>query len=727
MYLSCFLSETSAEYRHEMFKIMRRRATFLAVFCFCLPATAQRLGDFLGVKAWEGSVTVKGTADSSLTSVMGTDHWTLSWDANLQFRLDTFVPGGQFWQGTFTGGNVTVKHKNVNTGLSGCVITTTVDASGIPHLVGGPDPKFFLYAGPGELYSFLTDTMFVDGTTTMQTVCPDSSGTVTNPGTQVAWWPDDLLRIPVLPFPATGLELSGTGTYHMTFPLPLLGFVLTGQAPPEQAVTVTWSFRPLGVAQTEVVVESAALDAWRPLGTLDGKRGNTIDLTAKLLEKGKLTPPPGAQVVSWNWDFVSVSREPGVLMNYPPFSQADHNPDMRFEDNPAFSLDPEGLHAKSTPASLGMQSTITVGSYDWGGFGAVKVTCTLLGGTQYVGYLKTDPAQTEIRLPKRPVGGFIAESWKSANGVLDLADDSDAEDDPIGDGNKGDGLTLYQEYRGFIENGKRIEGNPAKKDYFINMRTGDGYLQGVTLFKHLSGLEVHYRMGDDEMESDRVINRNYDAGPRVANQHAVWIRTNDGISGFAVTEGGPGTPGMVDAIYMPVRMPSAYLGALPGVQVDYRNTTLAHELMHACNVYHHGDSGDYEATWIRPVGTLTVTESGQPITVIWEASGENVNYKQPELPKVHKVWIGAFSGRCSGDASCIMKYDNCDAYVPRANASIRYRADDQWGNSLCVSEQGTGTNQVGRSPQSRYGPASSGRGVCALQILVNDAVRAPRR
>ena len=145
---------------------MLRRATFLAVFCFCLPATAQRLNDILGVRAWEGSVTVKGGADDSLTSVMGTDHWTLSWDANLQFKLDTFVAGGQFWQGTFTGGNVTVKHKNVNNLTSGCVITTTVDASGIPRLVGGPDPKFFLYAGPGELYSFLTDTMFVDGTTT---------------------------------------------------------------------------------------------------------------------------------------------------------------------------------------------------------------------------------------------------------------------------------------------------------------------------------------------------------------------------------------------------------------------------------------------------------------------------------------------------------------------------------------------------------------------------------
>ncbi len=705
---------------------MLRTATFLAVFCFCQPATAQRLSDILGVKAWEGSVTVKGSADDSLTSALGTDHWTLSWDGSLQYKLDTFVPAGQFWQGTFTGGNVTVKHKNVNTDPSGCVTTTTVEGSGIPHGAGSAVPFIFLYAGPGELYSFLTDTMLVAGTTTMQTVCPDNSSTMSYPGS-VAWWPADLTREPVFPFPATGFNLSGSATYHMPFPLPVIGFIMTGQMPPLSPVTVTWSFQPLGVTETEVVVESKALDSWRPLGTLDGKRGNTIDLTARLVEKGKLTPPQGAQVESWSWDFVSVSREPGVLMNYPPFSQADHNPDMRFEESPAFSLDAEGQHAKSTPAGLGTQSTITVGSYDWGGFGAVKVTCTLAGGKQYVGYLNTDPAQTEIRLPKRAAGGFIAESWKRDKGVMDLADDSDDEADPIGDGNKGDGLTLYQEYRGFIENGQRIEGNPVKKDYFINMRTGDGYLAGVSLFKRLSGLEVHYRLGDDEMETDRVINRNYDAGPRVTNQHAVWIRTNDGIAGFAITQGGPGTPGMIDVIYMPVRVPNTYQGAQPGMQVDYRNTTLAHELMHACNVYHHGDSGDYEATWVRPKGTDNVTENGQPITVIWEATGENVNNKQPELPDVRKVRIGAFSGRCSGDMSCIMKYDDCDAYVPRANASIRYRADEQWGNSLCVSEQGTGTNQVGRTPQSRYGPAASGRGVCALQILVNDAVRAPRR
>jgi hypothetical protein len=47
-------------------------------------------------------------------------------------------------------------------------------------------------------------------------------------------------------------------------------------------------------------------------------------------------------------------------------------------------------------------------------------------------------------------------------------------------------VTLYEKNRGFIEDGKRIEGNPLKKDYFINMRTGSQYLTGGSLFKRLS-------------------------------------------------------------------------------------------------------------------------------------------------------------------------------------------------------------------------------------------------
>jgi hypothetical protein len=238
-------------------------------------------------------------------------------------------------------------------------------------------------------------------------------------------------------------------------------------------------------------------------------------------------------------------------------------------------------------------------------------------------------------------------------------------------------------------------------------------------------LEVHYKLSDTEMEDDRTINRNYDAGPRTTNQHAVWIRVNDGIAGFAIAQGGPGTPGMVTTIYVPARIYSGYVNSILGeAQANYRNTTLTHELLHACNVWHHGDAGDYNAVWTRGVGTDNVTEGAQPITVIWEESGENVNYMQPLQ---RQVKIGGCSGTCSGNQACVMRYDDCAAYAPRLSPGIRYRANEQWGNELCSSEQGTGTNAVGRSPQSRYGPAAAGRGVCKLQILVNDAVRAPRR
>ena len=703
-----------------------RGATFFAIFSFCLPAADPRLSEFLGVKAWEGTVTVKAAAEGNMSGASGSDHWNLSWDANFQVTLKEYVAFGRFWQGTITSGNVTVRHKDVFTGGSGCVLTFLSEGAGFPVTAGSPNPIFFLYAGPGEVYTFYAPGISVTGKNTGINACPDETATQVGPEVPLSWWPQNLdSHYSGFPFPATGFNLSGTASFPLQFPLVAFSFFGSGQTTPTTPAVVTWSFRPLGVTETEVVVESPALDTWRPLGTLEGKRGNTIDLTAKLVEKGTENPPQGARVVAWTWDFTTVSREPGVLMNYPRRADAGTKPDLRFEENPNFQLDAEGQHATALPRpTLGTTSTITVGSYDWGSFGTVKVTCELEGGKKYVGYLKTDPAQTEIRLPKRNAGSFIAEVWKRDKGVMGKADSADDEKDPIGDGTPGDGLTLYQEYRGFVENGQRVEGDPLKKDYFINTRTGDGFLQGILLFRRLSGLKVHYRIGDDEMEDDRVINRNYEAGPRVTDQHAVWVRTNDGIAGFAIAEGGPGTPRMIKVIYMPLKTPVTYEAALLGEsQVNYRNTALAHELMHACNVYHHGDSGDYDATWVRGVGTDNVSESGQPIDVLLE-SGENVNNMQPLQREVH---VGASQGHCSGEVSCIMRYEVCAAYVPRSAPGIRYRANEQWGNNLCLTGQGTDTNAEGRTPQSRYGPAASGRGACALQILVNDAVSAPRR
>ena len=83
--------------------------------------------------------------------------------------------------------------------------------------------------------------------------------------------------------------------------------------------------------------------------------------------------------------------------------------------------------------------------------------------SQIVGYLDGDPSQTEVRLPMRSASSFIADSWKKSHGVNGVSDNADNETDPKGDGNPGDGLTLYEEYRGFIEDGQHIEGDPKRR------------------------------------------------------------------------------------------------------------------------------------------------------------------------------------------------------------------------------------------------------------------------
>ena len=74
-----------------------------------------------------------------------------------------------------------------------------------------------------------------------------------------------------------------------------------------------------------------------------------------------------------------------------------------------------------------------------------------------------------------------------------------------------------------------------------------------------------------------------------------------------------------------------------------------------------------------------------------------------------------------------MRYNAATGYIPVSDPKIRYRVVENIGDVLCVRARGTGVNDRDRQPQSRYGDASPGRGDCLHQIVVNDAVEAPKR
>jgi hypothetical protein len=75
-----------------------------------------------------------------------------------------------------------------------------------------------------------------------------------------------------------------------------------------------------------------------------------------------------------------------------------------------------------------------------------------------------------------------------------------------------------------------------------------------------------------------------------------------------------------------------------------------------------------------------------------------------------------------------MRYDASDGYVSRSDEAVRYYVVEKSGSLLCDTDRGTGVNDAARTtPQPRYGDPDAGRGRCIRQILVNDAVKAPRR
>lgn len=474
----------------------------------------------------------------------------------------------------------------------------------------------------------------------------------------------------------------------------------------------------------ELVVDPQGYDAWRPrAGADETSPGNRIEIRARL--QGKGGGATAAKAKKFRFELVSASKEPGISMNMPGPGGARELLDMRFDEQPPLIISNEGLAAESAgPESA--ESSAMVTSYDWGGYATLKVTAELTDGRRLTGYLKGDAATTEILLPKRARNSLIADVWKREKGISGLPDNDDSENNPAGDSHQGDGLTLYEEYRGFHENGIHIEGNPKKKDYFILDQAKGLYKAGIALFASVTGLEVHHKFRSSEIPSSRVMNFNLGGGPHRVDQHAIIIAISPALKGAAETLGGPGLPREIRKINLPAVPPGfrgfRTVGGSP--PVSYVSAALAHELLHASNVYHHGEeSNDVgKVRWTAGGEEGPVLENGVPIRVLTE---DGIELRPPLLPLPLNVYIGGNQGTNSGVENCLMRYDNSQAYIAKSDRALRYFIYyESQGFGLCDRPQGSGVNDKDHVPQPRYGDAdvNRGRNGCKFQICVNDAM-----
>lgn len=261
-----------------------------------------------------------------------------------------------------------------------------------------------------------------------------------------------------------------------------------------------------------------------------------------------------------------------------------------------------------------------------------------------------------------------------------LTNNIDEDNFPEGNKTHGDGLTAYEEYRGFMvlsgKNTLHIRTDYKKKDLFIYNRNG----LDISLFRTITSLNVHEineenMLPDSKNELARVVNFNYKIGSptHTTNQKAlrlVKLKYNSRLLGIACETGicpMPGTSAPPNWIYE-IRIFAdkiAEVCKLKGIDPKVKLTqVVAHELCHGINICHHGE--------------------GNP----------NI---EGDFNKVN--------GLRSGDVNCVMRYDNSGKSVKETP-----------GIYLCSDPAGTGYNT--NSDQPGFGNADARRGNCLKQMQV---------
>jgi hypothetical protein len=447
------------------------------------------------------------------------------------------------------------------------------------------------------------------------------------------------------------------------------------------------------------------------------------------------------------FSFKDVSKEPGICMNFPAIDQANENPDLFFPDdgdnagnftfsddetdavktcpteieNPNDNAQHNHHYKTATTTEAVSEATIEVRSEDYGAYGTLEASapdCETLeprGGVD----CSQNEGPNDVKIPRDANGNHIADSAPHDGGG---AADKDEDNYPYGDGTRGDGLTNYEEYRGFIVKIGQGKGHTRtsidRKDIFIRDRDGLG-----TGYFSESGLEIHLIPGAEYYGGDSPDDPTGRLGtsqPRRADDRTQVINFNSktahggdqrglrlvrgdlqsntrSVSGFTFATDGknPGPPGNINR----VAINRDYIIARG---IDHKlEKTIAHELGHAVCIKHHGDF------------RMRLLDHNHEVAPY----GQGPSDRQ--------------KGVTSGDNSCVMRYDNvftywCNHYyVKFFKAPCIHTIYDPRNNgrealphplTFCGSDTGTGVND-----QNNCGCTNNAKlGNCKSQIRVKD-------
>jgi len=504
------------------------------------------------------------------------------------------------------------------------------------------------------------------------------------------------------PYPKD-LYVSGSASHHFSLDSE------DGHTKQSADLTMTYTVSNNPSQQPEAeIIPPGEYASWVPkAGEDEQKPGNTIKVKARVHKKGD-PKTPFYKKAKFKFQLVDVSKEKGVCLNWPDDKNSTDGFDLKIDPDSNKSLKVAG-DGQSAESPMGLnESTVTITSHDWGAYGKLRVTVMFDDGTGDTAHVLGDRSKQALTIPKDDNGNHIADFWEKhyPGGSSDAKADDDI--DPRGDDKcQGDGLSLYEEYRGFRVQGKHIQTSPIEKDLFV--RDDDNL--GLGYFAQ-SGLTVQLIKDDEygsESGADNLWVINFNRGfATCGQQHILKIVNSNLIGDYGITNmrTGPGSPkNVTGAIEINV-------AKCKKISAQKLKSTIAHELAHGCGVWHHGDS-DYIAH--------------NPESLMPDGTSKKYTPKNPE----GVLLVAGQGGDTSGVEQCIMRLNEADVYeTPTGNLRWWNEITKKWqrgkdygspeapGTIFCDKPDGTGVNDKKRPGGSKAGDAT--RGNCKGQFCVND-------
>ncbi|MCK5280671.1 MAG: hypothetical protein KAK04_19095 [Cyclobacteriaceae bacterium] len=466
-----------------------------------------------------------------------------------------------------------------------------------------------------------------------------------------------------------GFELFPDMDEPREYKLPKSGTQLKGSYS-GKSITKSWTISPGG--ENELLVLEKAPKEWAPDPKTE--KAATIKVTGDGLNGEK---------VKIRFTLYEVTKEKGICLN----SQDDNTElDLQFDTGGGKTRFKEPVKTEDgwiiETSNKVMNVSIDVIPLDWGAWGKLKAEMEIDEGEWRMIYCKEGESYITIPLDERGgIENHIADQFEIDNG---LTEGIQTMQDDEGSKNRGDGLTAYEEYRGFMIGGDyygmHITTEPEKyMNLFVHPRDWQvmNIIDDGTVINNEIKINILLYDTDFVNQFERNINPNRGEWT-VCKQHGLRL-IHSNLDPFVLGE----TVGVE-----PFTPKDTEYCAIDINQLDTTNVlaTTIHELMHGSGVDHHGKDN------------------------------EDIPIPPDTTARSFALW----NGINAGDITCVMQY-GWGTYYKRKDGSIArdrsynlipfIRTENKIiFNNLCDSKV---TN---KHPQ--LGPAENGN--CLNQVRVTD-------